>query len=100
MRGSRTSAPRSVSRLCRLWVAFSAMHRARWSGKWKFISAGASVPGRHLEHDPDAVDDLLLAGVGDVDRRGEQPERALGGGQARGRCSPGPWRTLQDAPYM
>jgi hypothetical protein len=28
-----------------LCVAFSAMHRARRSGKWKFISAGASVPG-------------------------------------------------------
>ena len=31
--------------LCRLWVAFSAMQSARWSGKRKFISAGASVPG-------------------------------------------------------
>ena len=31
--GSRTSAPRSVSRLCRLWVAFSAMHSARNFGK-------------------------------------------------------------------
>ena len=28
-----------------LCVAFSAMHRARMSGKQKFISAGASVPG-------------------------------------------------------
>jgi len=28
-----------------VWVAFSAMHRARRSGKKKFISAGASVPG-------------------------------------------------------
>lgn len=28
-----------------LCVAFSARHRARWSGKRKFISAGASVPG-------------------------------------------------------
>ena len=28
-----------------MWVAFSAMHRARWSGKKKCISAGASVPG-------------------------------------------------------
>ena len=28
-----------------MWVAFSAMHSARWSGKRKFISAGASVPG-------------------------------------------------------
>ena len=26
-------------------MAFSAMHNSRWSGKWKFISAGASVPG-------------------------------------------------------
>ena len=31
--------------MCRLWVAFSAMHSARRSGKRKFISAGASVPG-------------------------------------------------------
>lgn len=31
--------------LCRLWVAFSAMHSARWSGSRKFISDGASVPG-------------------------------------------------------
>ena len=45
MRGSRTTAPRRVSRLCRLWVAFSAMQRARWSGKEKFISTGHSVPG-------------------------------------------------------
>ncbi|SLH57272.1 Uncharacterised protein [Mycobacteroides abscessus subsp. abscessus] len=44
-RVSRTSAPRRVSTLCMLWVAFSAMHRARWSGNRKFISAGASVPG-------------------------------------------------------
>ena len=28
-----------------MWVAFSAMHRARCAGKKKFISAGASVPG-------------------------------------------------------
>ena len=28
-----------------LWVAFSAMHRARRCGNRKFISAGASVPG-------------------------------------------------------
>ena len=31
--------------MCRLWVAFSATHSARWAGKRKFISAGASVPG-------------------------------------------------------
>ncbi len=31
--GSRTSAPRNVSRLCSVWVAFSAMHSARRSGK-------------------------------------------------------------------
>ena len=31
--GSRTSAPRSVNRLCRVWVAFSAMHNARYRGK-------------------------------------------------------------------
>ena len=29
MCGSRTSAPRSVTRLCSVWVAFSAMHSAR-----------------------------------------------------------------------
>ena len=45
MRASRTTAPRSVRRLCRLWVAFSAMHSARCSGKTKFISTGHSVPG-------------------------------------------------------
>ncbi|GHH11395.1 hypothetical protein Srubr_62740 [Streptomyces rubradiris] len=28
-----------------MWVAFSAMHSAAWSGKWMFSSAGASVPG-------------------------------------------------------
>ena len=31
--------------MCRLRVAFSAMHNARRPGKWKFISAGASVAG-------------------------------------------------------
>ena len=31
--GSRTTAPRSVSRLCRVCVAFSAMHSALRSGK-------------------------------------------------------------------
>ena len=31
--------------LCVLCVAFSARHRARSSGRGKFISAGASVPG-------------------------------------------------------
>jgi hypothetical protein len=29
----------------RVWVAFSAVHRAEWSGKWMFSSLGASVPG-------------------------------------------------------
>lgn len=28
-----------------MWVAFSAMQSAAWSGKWMFSSAGASVPG-------------------------------------------------------
>ena len=37
------------------------------SGKWKFISAGASVPGVSWKHDPHAVDDLLLAGLDDVE---------------------------------
>jgi hypothetical protein len=45
IRASRTSAPRSVRMLCRLWVAFSARHSTRLSGSRKFISAGASVPG-------------------------------------------------------
>ena len=31
--------------LCIVRVALSAMQRTRRSGKWKFISAGASVPG-------------------------------------------------------
>jgi hypothetical protein len=30
--GSRTSAPRSVNRLCRVWVAFSAMHNVAPEG--------------------------------------------------------------------
>ncbi len=42
---SRTCAPRGVYRLCIVCVQFSAMHSRRLSGKWKFISAGASVPG-------------------------------------------------------
>lgn len=42
---SRTSAPRGVRRLCILGVAFSAMQSARSCGKYRFISAGASVPG-------------------------------------------------------
>ena len=45
IRGSRTWAPRRVRRSCMLWVAFSAIHKARLSGKQKFISAGHSVPG-------------------------------------------------------
>ncbi|GHC71776.1 hypothetical protein GCM10007079_04490 [Nocardiopsis terrae] len=28
-----------------MWQAFSAVHSALLSGRWKFISAGASVPG-------------------------------------------------------
>ena len=44
-RGSRTSAPRSVRRLCSVCVAFSAMQSALRSGNQMFISAGASVPG-------------------------------------------------------
>ena len=31
--------------LCKAPLAFSAMHSARRSGKYRFISAGASVPG-------------------------------------------------------
>ncbi len=31
--------------LCRLWVAFSAMHSAQRRGSRKFSSEGASVPG-------------------------------------------------------
>ena len=42
---SRTLAPRNGYRLCRVWVQFSAMHSRRWSGKKKFISAGASASG-------------------------------------------------------
>jgi hypothetical protein len=42
---SRTSAPRIGTRLCMLWVQFSAVHSQPWSGKKKFISAGASVSG-------------------------------------------------------
>ena len=42
---SRTSAPRSVYRLCSVAVQFSATHRALNWGNHVFISAGASVPG-------------------------------------------------------
>ncbi len=41
----RTWAPRNGNALWRVWVQFSAMHSAPWSGNMKFISAGASVPG-------------------------------------------------------
>ena len=42
---SRAWAPRIGIRLCIVCVQFSAMHNQRWSGKKKFISAGASVSG-------------------------------------------------------
>lgn len=42
---SRISAPRMGTRLCMLCVQFSAVHSHPWSGKKKFISAGASVSG-------------------------------------------------------
>ncbi len=42
---SRMSAPRMGTRLCMLWVQFSAVHNQPWSGKKKFISAGASASG-------------------------------------------------------
>ncbi len=42
---SRTCAPRIGTRLCMLWVQFSAMHSQPRSGKKKFISAGASALG-------------------------------------------------------
>ncbi len=42
---SLTWAPRRVRMLCMVWVAFSAMHTARRSGKRKFISSWHSVPG-------------------------------------------------------
>lgn len=42
---SRTWAPRSVRMLCIVWVAFSAMHTARRSGRRTFISSWHSVPG-------------------------------------------------------
>ncbi|MEZ5217895.1 MAG: hypothetical protein R2715_15225 [Ilumatobacteraceae bacterium] len=41
----RTRAPRIGTRLCMLWVQFSAVHSHPRSGKKKFISAGASVSG-------------------------------------------------------
>ena len=44
-RASRVLAPRIGYTLWRVWEQFSAMHRARRSGKKKFISAGASASG-------------------------------------------------------
>ena len=81
-------------------VAFSAMHSARRCGKRKFISAGHSVPGRHLEADADAVEGLLLAGVGDVDGGRDEADRADRGGLPRPApiCPRGPLSSA--APYM
>ena len=45
MRGSRTRAPRGVRMLCIERATLSATQSTRASGKWMFISAGASVPG-------------------------------------------------------
>ena len=41
----RACAPRIGTRLCMVCEQFSAMHSQPWSGKKKFISAGASVSG-------------------------------------------------------
>ena len=41
----RTWAPRIGTRLCMLCEQFSAIHNQPWSGKKKFISAGASASG-------------------------------------------------------
>jgi hypothetical protein len=42
---SRANAPRIGTRLCMVCVQFSAVHSQPWSGKKKFISAGASASG-------------------------------------------------------
>ena len=71
-------------------MAFSAMHSARWSGKWKFISAGASVPGViwNTIRTPSMTSSWpvwVMSSVG-----ASSPSDALGRGQARGRCSTWP----------
>ena len=53
--------------LCIERAALSAMQSARASGKWKFISAGASVPGVSWKTIRTPSIDLFLPGRGDVE---------------------------------
>ena len=100
MCASRTSAPRGVSTLCRLWVAFSAMHSARRSGKRKFISAGASVPGVSWKTISIPSTVSSLAGLGDLEGGGDQADGAERGGLPEAGADLAGRPLRQQAPYM
>ena len=55
-----------------MWVASSAEHSARRSGRWKSISAGASVSGASMKTNRSAVDLQLLHRIGDQLGRREE----------------------------
>ena len=82
-------------------MAFSAMHSARRSGKMKFISTGHSVPGVIWNRMQDAVERLLLAGVGDLEGGRDQADRTRATSSDRGRRRSGRAGPFSSwAPYM
>ena len=86
--------------LCRVWVAFSAMHSARVVGEEEVHLRGRLGARRELELHPDAVDDALLAGGRDAVGRDDEGHRAGRGGLAQAGADLAVGPRSSTAPYM
>ena len=83
-----------------VWVAFSATQSTRWSGKWKFISAGASVPGVSwkTKRMPSTVSSWPVSVISTVGAHSELRPTDVVKPSPQPTCARGPRSSI--APYM